>query len=336
MPYPLFDRSRLRLKPLTDRVHDLHLADILALSDQPSRDLGPALATVADRMLTARAKGRAVILMIGAHVLRRGNARFLIDLMQRGLVSHIAMNGAGAIHDFEYALIGATTESVPLYIKTGEFGMWHETGQLNLIAQRAVELQIGYGEAVGRAISEGEWLEQPDSDDDLIASHRSFPHADISVFAAGCRMGIPVTVHVAVGQDIIHQHPNCDGAAIGAASYTDFLVFTEAVCSLEGGVLLNFGSAVMGPEIYLKALSMARNVAQQEGGEVRRFSTAVFDLPDLGDDFEAEPPRTDPRYYYRPWKTILVRTVADGGESFYIQGDHRDTVPALYHAVVGS
>jgi hypothetical protein len=174
---------------------------------------------------------------------------------------------------------------------------------------------LGLGEALGRAIFEGD-----------------FPHKGLSVLAAGVRLGVPVTVHVGIGYDILHEHPNCDGAAVGQTSYQDFLAFAQAVTGLEGGVLLNFGSAVMGPEVYLKALAMARNVALQEGREIRRFTTAVFDLVPLEGDTRQQAPKTDPRYYYRPWKTILVRTVADGGESFYVQGDHRVTVPHLHHA----
>jgi hypothetical protein len=148
------------------------------------------------------------------------------------------------------------------------------------------------------------------------------------------RLGVPVTVHVGIGYDILHEHPNCDGAALGQTSYQDFLVFAETVTRLEGGVMLNFGSAVMGPEVYLKALAMARNVAHQEGRAIRQFTTAVFDLVPLEGDTRRQAPKTDPRYYYRPWKTILVRTVADGGQSFYVQGDHRDTLPSLYHAAL--
>ncbi|HJZ54319.1 MAG TPA: hypothetical protein VKE74_05145, partial [Gemmataceae bacterium] len=122
----------------------------------------------------------------------------------------------------------------------------------------------------------------------------------------------------------------------GQTSYQDFLVFAQTVTRLEGGVLLNFGSAVMGPEVYLKALAMARNVAHQEGRAIRRFTTAVFDLIPLEGDTRQQAPRSDPRYYYRPWKTILVRTVADGGESFYVQGDHRDTVPAVWKAATSA
>jgi hypothetical protein len=137
-------------------------------------------------------------------------------------------------------------------------------------------------------------------------------------------------VHAGIGYDIIHEHPNCDGAAIGAASYRDFLIFARTVERLEGGVLLNFGSAIMGPEVYLKALAMARNVAHQEGRQIRRFTTAVFDIVPIHGDPHRELPKTDPGYYFRPHKTILVRTVADGGESFYFAGEHRATLPALW------
>jgi hypothetical protein len=162
----------------------------------------------------------------------------------------------------------------------------------------------------------------------------SFQHSDVSILAAGYRLRVPVTVHIGVGQDIIHEHPNCDGAVLGEASYRDFLIFTQAITQLQSGVMLNFGTAVMGPEVYLKALSMARNVAHQEGRRINRFTTAVFDLVDLGDDLSKEASKSDARYYYRPFKTILVRTVQDGGESFYVKGDHRATLTTLYRQVL--
>jgi hypothetical protein len=244
-------------------------------------------------------------------------AHYLIDLMGRRLINHIAMNGAGPIHDWEFALIGASTESVARYIQTGEFGLWQETGWMNEVVRAGAEAGLGLGEALGRAILEG-----------------TFPHRDVSVLAAAVRLGVPVTAHVGIGYDILHEHPNCDGAAFGSTSYRDFLVFTQTVTGLEDGVLLNFGSAVMGPEVYLKALAMARNVAHQEGREIRHFTTGVFDLVPLEGDTRQQAPKSDPRYYYRPWKTILVRTVADGGESFYIQGDHRVTLPHLHRAAL--
>ena len=315
MPFPAFDRSRLRIRPLAERQHDLDLSILVPLDAPPPSFAHPAIPVLGRRLIEAKQQGRARILIMGAHVLRAGVARYLIDLMERGLIDQIAMNGAGPIHDWEFALIGASTESVARYIQTGEFGLWHETGRMNDAIRAGAAAGLGLGEALGRAILDGD-----------------FPHRDVSVLAAAVRIGVPLTVHVGVGYDIIHEHPNCDGAALGAASYRDFLIFTQAVTRLEGGVMLNFGSAVMGPEVYLKALAMARNVAQQEGRFIKRFTTSVFDIVPIDGDIRRQAPKSDPRYYYRPWKTILVRTVADGGESFYVQGDHRETIPALYHA----
>lgn len=317
MPYPQFDRTRLRIQPLTQRRHDLDLSCLLALNAPRPDFTHPALAELGRALTQARERGAARILVMGAHVLRAGVVRYLIDLLERGLVTHLALNGAGPIHDWEFALIGASTESVARYIQSGEFGLWTETGRMNEAIIAADRAGLGLGEGLGRAILEG-----------------PFPHKDISLLAAAVRLGVPLTVHVGIGQDIIHEHPSCDGAALGATSYRDFLIFTQSVCGLEGGVLLNFGSAVMGPEVYLKALAMARNVAHQEGRSIRDFTTAVFDLIPIEGDTRTEAPKSDPRYYYRPWKTILARTVADGGRSFYVAGDHRQTLPALYHAAL--
>lgn len=317
MPFPKFDRSQLQLLPLSDRTHDFTLDEVLPLDIDVAAFEHEGLSTVADRIVQANRDGRAVILMMGAHVIKVGIQRFVIDLMERGLITHVAGNGACAIHDYEMAMIGATTERVANYIRKGQFGLWTETGELNEIARHASEQGIGLGEAVGNAIEQG-----------------NFPHKDISIYAAGVRLGIPVTVHVSLGYDIVHEHPNCDGAAIGESSYTDFLVFTESVAKLEGGVLLNYGSAIMGPEVYLKALSMVRNVAHRRDERIAHFTTAVFDLIPLGDDLDAEAAKSDPRYYYRPFKTILVRTVRDGGESFYICGDHVVTMPNLHRRVL--
>jgi hypothetical protein len=312
--FTAFDRSRLIVKPLDERTHDLTLDNWLQLDDPAPAFEHPDLAVVAERLRQARDRGSARILMLGAHLLRAGVNRHIIDLMERGLISHIAMNGAGVIHDYELARIGATTESVARYIRSGEFGLWRETGLLNDWVNEADGL--GFGEAIGSRISEGE-----------------FPHRDLSVLAAAYRCSVPATVHVGIGYDIIHEHPNCDGAAVGAASYRDFLVFANTVESLEGGVMLSFGSAVMAPEVYLKALSMARNVAHQQDREIRHFTTAVFDLMTIPGDFHTELPRTEPAYYFRPRKTILIRTVADGGESYYFSGNHRSTFPALWRAL---
>ncbi len=313
--YPQFDRSRLIIKPLQERQHDLKHSHLLALDELPppidERGM-QNLNLLAERMVQAKQSGATVLLLMGAHVIRAGVARQLIDLMERGLISCIGMNGAGPIHDFEFARIGATCESVARYIRSGEFGLWRETGEMNDIVREGAAAGLGLGEALGQHILRSD-----------------YPHKETSVLAAGARLGVPVTVHIGVGYDIIHEHPNFDPAAFGTASYRDFLTVCDAVSRLEGGVFLCMGSAVMGPEVYLKALSMARNVAHQEGKRIANFTTAAFDLIPIEGDFQAEAPKTNPQYYYRPWKTILVRTVADGGQSFYVCGDHRQTLPHI-------
>lgn len=314
--YPSFDRSQLHMRPLAERDHDMDLGFVLDLDrDEPPFEHDDLPAVAAD-LRSAREAGAARLLLMGAHVIKQGASRHVIDLIRSGWITHVAMNGAGAIHDYELALIGATTESVARYIKAGEFGLWNETGGLNEIAREAADLDLGFGENCGRRILED-----------------GLPHRDVSILAAAYDAGVPATVHVGIGYDIIHEHPNCDGAALGAASYRDFLIFTKGVEGLEGGVMLNLGSAIMGPEVYLKALAMARNVARQQGREIRNFTTAVFDLVPIEGDYRKELPKTDPGYYFRPQKTILVRTVADGGKSFYIRGDHRATIPALRRAL---
>ncbi|VTR96890.1 hypothetical protein [Tuwongella immobilis] len=317
MPYPQFDRSQLRIQPLANRQHDLTLAHLVPLGTTAPDWSHPSVPILGERLAQAKRRGAARMLVMGAHVLRAGVQAQLIDLMERGLIDHVAVNGAGPIHDWEFALIGASTESVARYVSSGEFGLWQETGRINDAVRDGVAAGIGMGEAIGKVIHEGD-----------------FPHKSVSILAAAYRLRVPLTVHIGLGYDIIHEHPNADGAMLGQASYTDFLILAQAITRLEGGVCLNFGSAVMGPEVYLKALAMARNVAHQRGEAIRKFTTAVFDLVPLDDDYRKQAPKTDPRYYFRPWKTILVRTVADGGESYYVQGDHAVTFPHLHAAAV--
>ena len=314
-----FDRERLRIKPLSERQHDLSIDRMMPLDAEPEplpSQSVESLRSVAVRIVAARNRGASIIMLMGAHVVRACVARHLIDLMERGCLSHLAFNGAGPIHDYELARIGATCESVARYIRSGEFGLWHETGELNDIVRRGSQQGQGMGESIGRHILESD-----------------YPHIETSLFAAACRLGIPATVHVGIGYDILHEHPNFDPAATATASYRDFLTVCDSVSNLEGGVVLCCGSAVMGPEVYLKALSMARNVAHQEGRRIAHFTTAAFDLIPIQGDFHQEADRTNPQYYYRPWKTVLVRTVADGGQSFYVCGDHRRTLPRLWRLV---
>ncbi len=314
MPFPQFDRSQLSIKPLCERIHDVQYEKVAVGLDAPLPPFdAPALPELARDMLRAKRAGATTLLMYGAHVIRTGCGEHMIELMRRGLVTHFATNGAGGIHDYEFARIGETCESVACYVSEGQFGLWHESGILNDILREGVEDGLGAGEAIGRYI----WEE-------------NLPGREQSVLAQGYHLHVPCTVHIGVGNDIIHEHPNCSGAALGEASYRDFLIYAQSITRLEQGVFLNFGSAVTGPEVYLKALAMARNVAKQHGEQIAHFTTAVFDmqkLPNTG--YDKAPDKSDPRYYFRPWKTILARTVADGGVSHYVCGLHNVTLPHL-------
>jgi len=314
--YEQFDPNKLTILPLDQRRNLVSIDDVLLVGDRPMPLDNDDIASVARAVSEANKNGAAVVLMIGAHTIKQGLSRYLIDFIRRGWISIIACNGACTIHDYELARIGATSESVAENIGPGQFGMWRETAELNDIVAAGNAEGLGLGESVGRAISQSD-----------------FPHKDVSVFAAAWEAGIPATVHIGIGHDIIHQHPNFDGAAAGQASYRDFLIYAKVIENLQHGAILCFGTAVMGPEVYLKTLSMARNVAAGEGREILDFTSAVFDLVDLGDDLQSEAPKDTPEYYYRPFKTILVRTVRDGGRSFYIRGDHLATIPALHAAL---
>lgn len=324
--YPRFDREQLLLAPIAERQSDVRAERVTRLGKSNERAATGDVRAVAAAIRQARLDGRQVVVMIGGHPIKLGLSRFLIELIEEGFITCLATNGAGLIHDFELAYIGETSEDVGRWIRVGQFGLWEETRRLNEIAIEAASRGEGFGEAIGRTIEEN-----------------SFPYRDISIAAAGWRCGIPVTCHVSIGSDIFHGYPNADGAALGAASYTDFLIFSRVIQDLEGGVFLNIGSAVTGPEVYLKALSMARNVARQRGETISDFTTAVFDvvqLPENWADGPGSPPQgantqgtTHPLYYFRPWKTILCRTIQDGGRSFYVCGDHRETIPALWSAL---
>lgn len=312
----LFDRSQLRLKPLSQREHDLDLSAILEVN--PVAEVHEIFVQIGKKIRAARGDKAPVILIMGAHVLRSGVQGYLIDLLQKQFITALVMNGACVIHDFELALIGATTESVARYIQEGQFGLWKETGKINEIINQAAQKGLGVGQAMGQYILAYD-----------------LPHKEISLLAQAAKLQIPATVHITLGADIVHEHPNCNGAAWGQCSYQDFLTLARIIQGLEGGVVLCFGSAVTGPEVFLKALAMARNVAKQKKQEIKHFTTLVCDLLDIPTGkVDSCPEKSDHRYYFRPWKTLLVRTIADGGQAFYYQGWHQQTIPQLWSAIV--
>jgi phosphoheptose isomerase len=314
MPYRAIDLSKVRTYPLPQRTNLVALESLVTPSQPVPPFANPELMEVADRIVAARQAGRPVIWMMGAHVVKRGLSPLLLDLMERGVITHLAGNGAVTIHDFEIALQGHTSEDVARSIEDGTFGMAEETGAImNLAIGSGARDGLGIGEALGRCIAEDE----------------RFEFREHSLLYNAYRLGIPFTVHVAIGTDIIHQHPKADFAALGWGSGHDFKIFTASVSELEGGVFCNFGSAVIGPEVFLKALSIVRNL----GYTVKTFTTANFDLIPLGD--YREPVGDDvPEYYYRPRKNIVNRPVSLGGRGYHIVGDHKVTVPNVHHLVV--
>ena len=309
------DFSGIHTYPLAQRRNLVHLEDLAALETPAPPFESPELDEVAGRVVAARRAGRPVIWMMGAHVVKSGLSRLLIDLMQRGAITAIAGNGAVSIHDFELSLIGQTSEDVASSLEDGSFGMAEETGAgMHRAIQSGAADGSGYGEAVGRWIAE-----HPDQ----------FPYREVGLLYSAYRLGIPATIHVTIGADIIHQHPAADFGAIGAASGLDFRIFAVSVSELEGGVFLNFGSAVTGPEVFLKALTIVRNL----GHRVERFTTANFDLRPLS-NVHAPVSDSEIDYYYRPRKNIINRPVSLGGQGYHITGDHKITIPNLYQRVV--
>mgnify|MGYP005845343839 CR=1 FL=1 len=316
MPFRAIDLSLVRTYPIAQR-RNLVTVETLVRPGAPIPPFEHAdFEQVVAQLINARRAGREVLWMIGAHVVKNGLSLLIADLLQRGIVTHLATNGAGAIHDFEIALIGATSEDVANAIEDGSFGMAEETGALmNRAVQEGVRDGLGFGEALGRFVTE-----------------EALPHREDSLLYHAYRLGVPLTVHIGIGTDIIHQHPTVDFGALGWASGHDFKIYCHTVSRLEGGVFCNFGSAVTGPEVFLKALSIARNL----GHTVSHITTANFDLMPLGDDYHRKLGYEDPAYYYRPRKNIVNRPTSLGGQGFHITADHQVTLPNLHARLVGA
>ncbi len=316
--YKAFDFGRIKTYPLAARVSKITNKDLVYPDKVTASDVGvsretPALA-VADAIKAAREKDQPVILFTGAHIIKNGFGPLLVDLMDRGIVTLLGMNMAGMIHDLELALVGKTSEDVPAALPKGEFGFAAETGELiNKAFVDGEKRRTGAGEAIGSVISSGD-----------------FPYKETSVLCAGYEHNIPVTLHAGIGTDVIDQQPSFDPAAKGGCSGRDFAVFCAEVERMKaGGVFLNIGSAVTGPEVLLKACSMAANVGNPPKGII----TAVFDFQaadpgDVNDQRKAG-------YYRRDLKSVVVRIPeAFGGKGYYVQGDHLDTVPTLYKLLI--
>jgi hypothetical protein len=309
MDFPPLDFRSIRTYPLREReskVHHDQLARIWKkgggfaefLDSLPRILAGNDFRAVVDATVAAVRGQRPVLVMMGAHTIKCGLTPIFVHLMERGVISAVACNGAAAIHDFELALVGQTSEDVQHGLNDGSFGMADETGRLmNRAMADGVQQGIGAGRALGQAIVTGK-----------------FPNKHISILHQGVLSNIPVTVHISIGTDIIHQHPTTDGAVLGEASCLDFQKFAAVVAQLEGGVALNIGSAVIMPEVFLKALTIARNL----GHTVDHFTTAAFDMI----------------RHYRPAENVVRRPTAKGGHGYYLIGHHELMVPLWAAAVL--
>ena len=302
------DLSRVTTYPLASRSNKVRV-DEFARPVSASSSLGDfldglpdvlavkVLRELAAAIVQARAEDHPVVVAAGAHVVKVGLAPVLIGMMEEGTISAVALTGAGAIHDWEIAAIGATSEDVGRGLHEGRYGMADETGRaLNDAAKEAAASGEGFGEVLGRRIVEA-----------------ALPHRDASLLARAFALHIPVTVHVAIGSDIVHQHPSADGATIGAASFTDFRKLVTIVSSLSGGVWINLGSAVQLPEVFLKAVSIAENLGHALSG----FATANLDMI----------------RHYRTDENVLRRPTLGRGRSFSLTGHHEINVPLLAAAV---
>ncbi len=252
------------------------------------------LEIVADQIKKARGLGRPIIVMMGGAVIKDGCSLLLIDLMEKGYITFLAMNGSVSIHDFEIALIGKTSEDVQSSLKDGSFGMADETGRyMNSAINKGYAEGLGYGEAIAREIG-----------------RLDLPYKNYSVIHRAHELGAGVSVHVAIGGDIIHQHPDCNGAALGATSFEDFRKFTEAIAGLDNGVIINIGSAVIMPEVFLKALTISINL----GHRYTSFTVANFDFLEM----------------YRPKTRVIEWPKALGAQGYNVLGRHNQTIPKLH------
>lgn len=361
MSHPKFDRSKLFIRKLSERKNTLSVKKNMVVTFQAehlTESANELISQTAGRIIEARKKGKPVIMAFGAHVIKNGLAPVIIELIRKGWVTHLATNGAGIIHDWEFAYLGETGEDVRKNVAEGKFGIWEETGfYINLAIIIGAYEGIGYGESVGKMISK-EGLAIPGTDLlkseavklietdperaaaalDLLGFVKRFglkagympvphPFKKYSLQAEAYDLKIPFTGHPMIGHDIIYTYPANSGAAIGRTSLNDFLSFTHSISNIEGGVYLSVGSAIMSPMIFEKALSMAQNMAIQENRHIDNHFMVIVDLAknewDWGRD--GEPPSDNPAYYLRYCKTFSRM----GGEMKYLTADNRDFITGL-------
>ncbi|MFH1940818.1 MAG: hypothetical protein ABIL68_01845 [bacterium] len=361
MPYPKADRDRLRVFPLTSRISKTNIEEIAVNPDSTppaAPQLEDAVQEAAHRIVTAKEEDASIILAFGAHLIKNGVGPIVIKMMENGWFTHLATQGAGSIHDWEFAYLGQTEEDVRANVATGTFGTWDETGKyINLAVQVGAVRGMGYGESVGALIQE-EGLDIPSAStlkEDVsnnLSSHDKIlpakvellntvgkfhlrsgfmkiphPYKKYSVLGNAFRMRVPVTVHPGIGYDIIYNHPYANGGALGRGGHTDYEIFVRAVSRLRHGVFISVGSSVMAPQVFEKALSFANNLRPQNGERITDHYLLVNDLIESEWDWtKGEPPKSSPDYYLRFFKTFYRM----GGTVRYVSSDHRVFLHHLY------
>ncbi len=361
MPYPQFDRTILNVKPLVERYNKVNIEKDQILVTQKPSNVSEVFSKMIDdtvsRILKAKENNAPVMLTMGAHTIKNCMAPTIIKLMEDGWLTHLATNGAGIIHDWEFAYQGVSSEDVKVNVDKGQFGIWEETGKyINLALVIGAFEGKGYGESVGSMIeNEGVLIPSKEEIDQIVKDYSSnpeeaaatldlldiinkfnlpsgwmkipFPYKRFCVQAAAYRLGIPFTGHPMIGHDIIYTHPLNHGAAIGRTALRYFLTFANQINQLENGVYMSVGSAVMSPMIFEKSLSMAQNIHIQKGQHINNHYMLIVDLAKSTWDWaNGEPPDTDPAYYLRYLKTFSRM----GGTMKYLSADNRDFLLALY------
>jgi len=313
----MFSRKQIKTKSLKQRFSKTKIKETAISIDNNYHCANKDISKISKIIIKARKNNRPVILVFGAHLIKNGLSLVLRQLIKEGFITHLATNGAGIIHDWEFAFLGKSEEDVRDAVSKGEFGIWEETGKyINTAINHGAKRGIGLGQSVGEMIA-----------NDKFTKHRFKKY---SVLDMAYKENIPFTVHPGFGYDIIHTHPLCNGSAIGKSADIDFLKFVDSVSRLNGGVYLSVGSAIMSPMIFEKSLSMSRNVAKQKGEDVDDFAIVVNDIQAGGSwkwGTGKEPKKTDPAYYLRFCKTF---DRMGSREMYYVQADNRDFLCSLY------
>jgi len=365
----LFNKHQIKTKPLSERISKSDLSIMIDPNTQPPEipfDQKQKIKQIARQIIQAKQNNSSIILTFGAHLIKNNLSKIIIEMIKKQYITHLASNGASAIHDWELAFQGKTEEDVRFYVQQGQFGIWEETGKYqNLAIQEGAKNNLGYGESIAKMIHEEELIFNNSTQEKLSPSESYSvqtinpistkdnqigrvdgsndqeqtqnippPYKQTSILNAAYTNQIPFTIHPCLGQDIIYTHPLCNFQAIGKTAEIDFLRFVKSVSNLEEGIYLSVGSAILSPMIFEKALSMARNTAHQNNKEIKNFTIIVNDIQPSGDwdwSSDQDPPKSSPAYYLRFCKTFHRMGAK---QMQYLQLDNRAFIHNLYQELI--